>query len=127
MWSVGCILGEMLNNKPMFPGKHYLDQISKIQEVLYCRHNRIMSTRTTFIYILDSIAFGICSTLSHRFFTDSYRFSLYCCLWIHYGSLWIIHIYGVFLIKDQRMLDIFRAFRYVFLVNFYLWQGRNAE
>ena len=33
MWSVGCILGEMINNKPMFPGKHYLDQISKIQEV----------------------------------------------------------------------------------------------
>ena len=33
VWSVGCILGEMINNKPMFPGKHYLDQISKIQEV----------------------------------------------------------------------------------------------
>ncbi|XP_023349330.1 mitogen-activated protein kinase 1 isoform X1 [Eurytemora carolleeae] len=33
-WAVGCILGEMLNGKPMFPGKHYLDQISKIQEVL---------------------------------------------------------------------------------------------
>ena len=25
------VLGEMLNGKPMFPGKHYLDQISKIQ------------------------------------------------------------------------------------------------
>ena len=24
----------MINNKPMFPGKHYLDQICKIQEVL---------------------------------------------------------------------------------------------
>ena len=34
IWSVGCILGEMINNKPMFPGKHYLDQICKIQEVL---------------------------------------------------------------------------------------------
>merc|ERR1719189_1698246 len=34
VWSVGCILGEMINNKPMFPGKHYLDQICKIQEVL---------------------------------------------------------------------------------------------
>ena len=31
---MGCILGEMINNKPMFPGKHYLDQICKIQEVL---------------------------------------------------------------------------------------------
>ena len=34
IWSVGCILGEMINNKPMFPGKHYLDQICKIQELL---------------------------------------------------------------------------------------------
>jgi len=34
VWSVGCILGEMINNKPMFPGKHYLDQISKIQEII---------------------------------------------------------------------------------------------
>ena len=34
VWSVGCILGEMINNKPMFPGKHYLDQICRIQEVL---------------------------------------------------------------------------------------------
>ena len=31
---MGCILGEMINNKPMFPGKHYLDQICKIQGVL---------------------------------------------------------------------------------------------
>jgi len=34
IWAVGCILGEMIDGKPMFPGKHYLDQISKIQEVL---------------------------------------------------------------------------------------------
>ncbi len=34
MWSVGCILVEMLSNRPIFPGKNYLDQISKIQEVL---------------------------------------------------------------------------------------------
>eukprot|EP00058_Branchiostoma_floridae_P005212 XP_002590700.1 hypothetical protein BRAFLDRAFT_60037 [Branchiostoma floridae] len=30
IWSVGCILAEMLNNRPIFPGKHYLDQISHI-------------------------------------------------------------------------------------------------
>ena len=34
MWSVGCILAEMLSNRPMFPGKNYLDQIQKIQEIL---------------------------------------------------------------------------------------------
>ena len=34
MWSIGCIVAEMLSNRPIFPGKNYLDQIQKIQEVL---------------------------------------------------------------------------------------------
>ncbi|XP_012737697.2 mitogen-activated protein kinase 3 [Fundulus heteroclitus] len=34
MWSVGCILAEMLTNKPIFPGKHYLDQLNHILGVL---------------------------------------------------------------------------------------------
>ncbi|CAL1277724.1 unnamed protein product [Larinioides sclopetarius] len=44
IWSVGCILAEMLSNKPIFPGKHYLDQLNHIlnivgspsQEDMYC-------------------------------------------------------------------------------------------
>jgi len=34
IWSVGCILAEMLNNRPLFPGKHYLDQLNLILSVL---------------------------------------------------------------------------------------------
>lgn len=34
LWSVGCILGEMLANRPLFPGKHYLDQLNHIMSVL---------------------------------------------------------------------------------------------
>jgi serine/threonine protein kinase len=34
VWSVGCILGEMLNNRPLFPGKHYLDQLNLILAVV---------------------------------------------------------------------------------------------
>ena len=34
MWSVGCILAEMVSNRPIFPGKNYLDLIEKIQAVL---------------------------------------------------------------------------------------------
>ncbi|XP_065197409.1 mitogen-activated protein kinase 1-like [Sycon ciliatum] len=34
IWSVGCILAEMFANRPLFPGKHYLDQISHILGVL---------------------------------------------------------------------------------------------
>ena len=34
IWSVGCILAEMLNNRPLFPGKHYLDQLNLILAVV---------------------------------------------------------------------------------------------
>eukprot|EP00092_Neocalanus_flemingeri_P017047 GFUD01018435.1.p1 GENE.GFUD01018435.1~~GFUD01018435.1.p1 ORF type:complete len:373 (+),score=86.30 GFUD01018435.1:62-1180(+) len=34
MWSVGCILAEMISNRPIFPGKHYLDQLNHILGVL---------------------------------------------------------------------------------------------
>ena len=34
MWSIGCILAEMLSNRPIFPGKHYLDQLNHIMGVL---------------------------------------------------------------------------------------------
>ncbi|WAR02556.1 MK03-like protein [Mya arenaria] len=34
VWSVGCILAEMLANKPLFPGKHYLDQLNLILGVI---------------------------------------------------------------------------------------------
>jgi mitogen-activated protein kinase 1/3 len=34
IWSVGCILAEMFSNRPIFPGKHYLDQLNLILGVL---------------------------------------------------------------------------------------------
>ncbi|XP_043212356.1 mitogen-activated protein kinase 1-like [Amphibalanus amphitrite] len=34
IWSVGCILCEMLSNRPIFPGRHYLDQLNHILSVL---------------------------------------------------------------------------------------------
>ncbi|XP_064107490.1 extracellular signal-regulated kinase 2-like [Macrobrachium nipponense] len=34
MWSLGCILGEMLLGKPMFPGSSTLDQIERIMAVI---------------------------------------------------------------------------------------------
>ena len=34
MWSLGCILAEMLSNRPIFPGKHYLDQLNHILGIL---------------------------------------------------------------------------------------------
>jgi serine/threonine protein kinase len=32
--SIGCILAEMLGNKALFPGKNYVDQLSKIFEIM---------------------------------------------------------------------------------------------
>ena len=34
MWSIGCILGEMILGKPVFPGTSTLNQICKIIAVL---------------------------------------------------------------------------------------------
>lgn len=34
MWSIGCILAEMLGNRPLFPGKNYVDQLGKIFNVI---------------------------------------------------------------------------------------------
>jgi len=34
IWSVGCILGEMILREPMFPGKNYCQQITTIMRVL---------------------------------------------------------------------------------------------
>lgn len=34
MWSVGCILAEMIQGEPLFPGRHYLEQLNLILEVV---------------------------------------------------------------------------------------------
>jgi mitogen-activated protein kinase 15 len=33
MWSIGCILGELLGGQPMFPGKSTMNQLEKIIEI----------------------------------------------------------------------------------------------
>ncbi|KAL0482329.1 mitogen-activated protein kinase [Acrasis kona] len=34
MWSVGCIMAELINRKPLFPGKNYIDQLNLITDAL---------------------------------------------------------------------------------------------
>jgi mitogen-activated protein kinase 1/3 len=63
VWSVGCILAEMLNNRPLFPGKHYLDQLNLIlavvgspsQEDLQCIINEKVQTLETITHLTPEI------------------------------------------------------------------------
>ncbi|EQC27771.1 CMGC/MAPK protein kinase [Saprolegnia diclina VS20] len=34
MWSIGCIFGELLNRKPLFPGADFIDQLTRVFSVL---------------------------------------------------------------------------------------------
>lgn len=43
IWSVGCILGEIMTRKPLFPGKDYVHQLRLITEVVLS----VQNTNTT--------------------------------------------------------------------------------
>jgi serine/threonine protein kinase len=35
MWSMGCIMAELLTKKPLFDGKRDIDQLSKVSDLTY--------------------------------------------------------------------------------------------
>lgn len=41
MWAVGCLFGELLLGKPLFPGRNELDQLVQIFQLLGTPNNRI--------------------------------------------------------------------------------------
>lgn len=45
MWSVGCIFGELLTQKPLFPGKSDIDQINKVFKVGWGGAGRALPSR----------------------------------------------------------------------------------
>ena len=61
IWSVGCILAEMLSNRPIFPGKHYLDQLNHILAILGSPNqedlNCIINEKASIIIIIINIVF----------------------------------------------------------------------
>lgn len=55
MWSVGCIFGELLSMKPLFPGKSEIDQLNRVFKVSYFK---LFSSQSCFSYVwFDGIAF----------------------------------------------------------------------
>lgn len=45
IWSVGCILGEIMTRKPLFPGKDYVHQLRLITEVFPEQVTQIMLSK----------------------------------------------------------------------------------
>ncbi|KAH9888823.1 kinase-like domain-containing protein [Cubamyces lactineus] len=43
VWSIGCIMAELLMGKPLFKGKDYVDQLNKILDVLGSPDDRVVS------------------------------------------------------------------------------------
>jgi serine/threonine protein kinase len=43
MWSIGCLLGELLDGSPLFPGSSDFDQIAKIGNFLGKPDQEILS------------------------------------------------------------------------------------
>ena len=50
IWSVGCILAEILSNRPIFPRKHYLDQLKHILSVLGSSSQKDLNYIKKYIY-----------------------------------------------------------------------------
>ena len=59
MWSLGCIFGEMLSGKPVFPGTSTLNQLEKICECIgRPTEEQIQSMRSPFAAtMLDSLQY----------------------------------------------------------------------
>lgn len=54
MWSVGCIFGELLTQKPLFPGKSEIDQINKVFKVC-CSTSWMSRVRETNVCLLSDV------------------------------------------------------------------------
>lgn len=118
MWSVGCILGELSDGQPLFPGESEIDQLFTIQKVLgplpseqmklfynnprfhglrvmslpfsHCFHIRHVSQPSPLLHWVIFSPFYV-SALCHSFFF--FFFDCFtgwiCCAWL-IGSQWLI-------------------------------------
>lgn len=69
IWSVGCILGEIMTGQPLFPGKDYVHQLRLITEVKE-KHQFSPCLKTVYLYDfhLKLENAGSVSSVQHKFF-----------------------------------------------------------
>lgn len=56
MWSVGCILGELSDGQPLFPGESEIDQVGEPKKSI---HITFWSVRTCIISLSQVLCVGV--------------------------------------------------------------------
>ena len=76
VWSAGCIFAEMLEGKPLFPGKDHVNQFSIITELLGTPPDDVIKTIAS-----ENVGDGLmdprrirCSYITYRLFGSCSRF-----------------------------------------------------
>ncbi|KAH9613151.1 hypothetical protein KSS87_008310 [Heliosperma pusillum] len=67
IWSVGCILGEILTREPLFPGKDYVHQLKLITELL----------KDSYVYVWSCLR---CASVKTDFYSNKYGKGLTFCI-----------------------------------------------
>jgi len=66
IWSAGCIFAEMLEGKPLFPGKDHVNQFSIITELLGTPPDDVINTIAS-----ENVRFSLSSALTAQSLTVS--------------------------------------------------------
>uniref|UniRef100_A0A673G9L8 Cyclin-dependent kinase 11B n=1 Tax=Sinocyclocheilus rhinocerous TaxID=307959 RepID=A0A673G9L8_9TELE len=80
MWSVGCIFGELLTQKPLFPGKSEIDQINKVFKKIWPGYSELPAVKKmTFTeYPYNNLRKRFGALLSDQGFDLMNKFLTYC-------------------------------------------------
>ena len=57
VWSVGCIFMELMDRKPLFPGRDHVHQLRLLMEVMFLKN------RTTFLYFNSDVVILVLMSL----------------------------------------------------------------
>lgn len=75
MWSLGCILGEMIVGKPIFPGSSTVNQVEKIMSTIPVPSSegkiRFTPSHPSFLYLFFLDIASVCSGLGSSMIKNS--------------------------------------------------------